>query len=272
MLRILPILASFAMLLPAPVLAAGKKPAAGTEAAGPKQPDANAVDISEVKKDLLVLSDGKKHYIAIIPFGDFYAHFYYGDGQHFFAQRVSGGGANGKEAWDRIFWEPRVKAPWQGGVGFAKGKYTVQCGDRATELQPLAADEQTKLLDAAAFFGPLWLHQAYSLSRDNKGNYYFVDRLREPENNKNFRLYAGPRGNLKLLKMTNVVSDSQGDIFTTKKGELRLVLDRKKPSWFQGKAETELINLPLDDNRVMIYTDLGVYAGQRLGTPCDDLL
>jgi hypothetical protein len=62
------------------------------------------------------------------------------------------------------------------------------------------------------------------------------------------------------------------NIFTTKKGELRLVLDRKKPSWFQGKAETELINLPLDDNRVMIYTDLGVYAGQRLGTPCDDLL
>ena len=59
---------------------------------------------------------------------------------------------------------------------------------------------------------------------------------------------------------------------TTKKGELRLVLDRKKPSWFQGKAVTELINLPLDDNRVMIYTDLGVSAGQRLGTPCDDLL
>ena len=77
---------------------------------------------------------------------------------------------------------------------------------------------------------------------------------------------------LKLLKMTNVVSDSQGDIFTTKKGELRLVLDRKKPSWFTGKAETELISLPLEENRIMIYTDLGVYAGQRLGTPCDDLL
>jgi hypothetical protein len=33
-----------------------------------------------------------------------------------------------------------------------------------------------------------------------------------------------------------------------------------------------LISLPLDDNRVLIYTDLGVYAGQRLGTPCDDLM
>jgi hypothetical protein len=277
MFRILPILLVFAISVSATVfspraLAGGKKPAAGSDAAGTGQPDAKAVDISEVKKDLLVLSDGKKHYIAIIPFGDFYTHFYYGDGKRFYAQRVSGGGADGKEGWDRIFWEPRVKAPWQGGVGFAKGKYTVQCGDRATELHPLEAEEQTKLLEAASFFGPLWLHQAYSLARDNKGNYYFVDRLREPENNKSFRLYAGTRGNLKLLKMTNVVSDSQGDIFTTKKGELRLVLDRKKPTWFAGKAETELINLPLDDNRMMIYTDLGVYSGQRLGTPCDDLL
>ena len=29
--------------------------------------------------------------------------------------------------------------------------------------------------------------------------------------------------------------------------------------------------LPIDDNAVMIYTDLGVYTGQPLGTPCDDL-
>ena len=32
------------------------------------------------------------------------------------------------------------------------------------------------------------------------------------------------------------------------------------------------LNLPLEENRIMIYTDLGVYTGQRLGTPCDDLL
>jgi hypothetical protein len=53
---------------------------------------------------------------------------------------------------------------------------------------------------------------------------------------------------------------------------LGLVLDRKKPSWFAGKAETELVGLPIEDNRVFICTDLGVYAGQRLGTPCDDLM
>ncbi|HEY5284483.1 MAG TPA: hypothetical protein VIM14_16960 [Polyangia bacterium] len=276
MFRFLTILAWFTMTFSSLALAGGKKPdkkpAAGAEGAGTEKPDVSAVDISAVKKDLVVLSDGKQHYLAVVPFGEVSEHLYYGDGKRFHAQRVSGGGRNGDEAWDRIFWEPRVNEPWKGGVDFHKGKYTVQCGDRATEFKPVEANEQSKILGTAAFFKALWIHRAYSLARDNKGNYYFVDRLREPKDNKTFRLFAGTRGNLKLLKMTNVVSDSQGDIFTTKKGELRLVLDRKKPSWFSGKAETELISLPLEENRIMIYTDLGVYTGQRLGTPCDDLL
>jgi hypothetical protein len=107
---------------------------------------------------------------------------------------------------------------------------------------------------------------------ETRSHPFFVDRLREPENNKAFRLFVGPRGSLKLTKMTNVVSDSQGYIFSTKKGELRLVLDLKHPVWVAGKTETALVRLPRDENRVLTYTDLGVYTGQRLGTPCDDLL
>jgi hypothetical protein len=255
-----------ALVLPAPASAAGKdRPVGADERDAP-------LDLSEIKDKLILLTDGKQHFVAVVPFGDFSSHLYYGDGKRFYAQRVGSGSSEGTEAWDRTFWEPRVTALWQGGVGLRKGKYAVQCGDRVTELKQVDAEEQAKMLAAASFFAPLWNHRAYALARDNKGIYYFVDRLREPENNKSFRLFAGPRGNLKPLKMTNVVSDSQGDIFTTKKGELRLVLDRKHSVWFAGKAETELVYLPLEDNRIMIYTDLGVYAGQRLGTPCDDLL
>ena len=72
------ILVLFAMMLSPLALAGGKKPAAGAQGNAENQPDASAVDISGVKKDLLVLSDGKQHYIAVIPFGDFYSHFYYG--------------------------------------------------------------------------------------------------------------------------------------------------------------------------------------------------
>jgi len=247
--------------------------AKGKKTAANLQPEEPTVDISAVKDSLQILSDGKGHYIAVDPWGDTYKHLYYGDGKRFHAQRVGGGGRQGNEAWDRIFWEPRVAARWQGGVGLrSDGKHSVQCGKRATELTPVEATEREKILTEAKFHGPLWKYSAYSLARDDKGTYYYVDRPREPENSKAFRLFAGPRGSMKPLKMTNVVSDSQGDIFTTKKGELRLVLGKKKSVWFSGKSEIELVSLPIEDNVVMIYTDLGVYAGQRLGTPCDDLL
>ena len=271
MKRILPLSLLCATVFSMPLLA-GEKKSSDTVGASQDKRDENAIDISDVKDKLMILHDGKQHYIAVIPFGDAYTHLYYGDGRRFYALRVQGGSRSGDEQWDRGFWEPRVNAGWKATVGFAKQKYSVQCGERATELSPISADEQSKMLASASFSKPLWTHKAYALSRDDKGNYYYVDRLREPENNKSFRLFAGPRGNLKLLKMTNVVSDSQGDIFSTKKGELRLILDRKRSTWIAGKSQTELTNVPVEDNHILIYTDLGVYAGQRLGTPCDDLL
>ncbi len=270
MSRLLPLSLLCLALLPGLGFAEGRQAAPSEKRAAAA--NETAVDISAVRDKLVILHDSKQHYLAVVPFGETDEHLYYGDGKQFHAQRVYGGGRVGDTEWDRIFWEPRVDAPWKGGIGFRDKKYTVQCGSRATEFEPLAAEEQAALLKVAAFAKPLWTHQAYALARDSKGTYYYVDRLREPENNKAFRLFAGPRGSMKLMKMTNVVSDSQGDIFATKKGELRLVLDRQHPVWAAGKIETALTSLPMEDNHVLIYTDLGVYAGQRLGTPCDDLL
>lgn len=255
-----------ALLLTPAVLAKSKTPPAA-------QPAEPALDVSDVKEKLQVFTDGKQHYVVVEPWDKDQKHLYYGDGKRFYSQRSPSGGREGNEAWDRTFWEPRVSALWQGGVGMRKGgPVTVQCGDRKTELTPVEGEARAKLLTEATFHAPRWKYRAYSLARDEKGVYYYVDRPREPENNKAFRLFAGPRGSLKPLKMTNVVSDSQGDIFTTKKGELRLVLGKKQSKWIAGKKETELTSLPLEDNRMMIYSDLGVYAGQRLGTPCDDMM
>ena len=258
--------AAFALLASAAVFAKSKS------AGRPAAPSEPTVDISEVKDKLQILTDGKGHYVAVDPWGKLDKHLYYGDGKTFHALRVNSGGRQGKEAWSRTFWEPRVDAPWKGGVGLHKEKYKVQCGDRATELLPLPAEEQAKMIESAAFYGPLWKYRAYSLARDDKGTYYYVDKPREPANNKAFRLFAGKRGSLKPLPMTNIVSDSQGDIFTTKRGELRLVLDLKRPLWVARKKEIELVKLPIEDNHIMIYSELGVYAGQRLGTPCDDMM
>jgi hypothetical protein len=226
-------------------------------------------DVSAVKAKLKVLEDGKKHYIVLQPFADPYEHFYYGDGKAFWAQRVRGGGRSGEESFDRSFWEPRVEK--NSSFGFRDAKYTLYCGDRTTEFKALPDAEAAKILDGAKFFKTRWKRQAYALARDNTGKYYYVDRMREPEGNKNFRLYVGPKGSMKLAKMTNVVSDSAGDIFATKTGELRLVLNKSETMWMKGKAQTKLIFLPIEANVPMIYTELGVYTGEKLGTPCDDL-
>lgn len=218
-----------------------------------------------------VLSDGKSHFVVIEPFGDVLEGFFYGDGKDFWQQRVFGGGSSGTESFDKVYWDPRAHAPYQASISFRDKKYDVQCENRHTELKPLDDAEAAKILGAAKFHKPRWKRQAYALARDNTGKYYYVDRMREPEGNKNFRLFVGPKGGLKLQKMTNVVSDSAGDIFATKTGELRLVLNKAESLWQQNKKETKLISLPLDENHVLIYSELGVYTGERLGTPCDDL-
>jgi hypothetical protein len=234
--------------------------------------DAGApLDLAAQKDKLLVLSDGKQHFVAIVPFGETMDHVYYGDGKVFWAQRVIGGSSSGTESFDRVFWEPRVNARWKASVNLKEGKYSVQCDDRATEVRLLPDAERTAVLAQARFFAPRWKHRAYALARDNQGKYYYVDKVRLPEDSRSFRLFVGTKGSLKLQKMVNVVSDSEGDIFATKSGSLRLILDKHETTGVAGKKKTPLISLPVEDNVILIYTDLGAYTGQRLGTPCDDL-
>jgi hypothetical protein len=241
---------------------------------GPAASDEPA-DISAVKDKLIVLGDGKKHYLALLPSTDMEAPFFYGNGKAFYAQRVFGGGGEGKEgempkAIDKVFWEPRSH---QGHAYFnyRDGKYSIGCDKRETVFTPLPDGEMKTMISAAKFYKPHWKYRAYALARDNKGVYYYVDRVREPESSMSFRLWAGPRGAMKPQKMVNVVSDSEGDIFATKSGELRLVLDKHETTWIKNEQKTKLVFLPVEENHVLIYTDLGVYTGEPLGTPCDDL-
>ena len=45
-------------------------------------------------------------------------------------------------------------------------------------------------------------------------------------------------------------------------------------TWAEKKKDLKLTLVPVDFNKnvAMIYNELGVYTGERLGTPCDDLL
>jgi hypothetical protein len=235
--------------------------------AGPAAPD-DRVDVSAVRETLQVLTDGHDHYLVLIPFGDMYEHFYWGDGKDFWAIQVFGGMSSGNESFERNFWDPRIRNRSQASFSLRDGKYTLQCAERETTFRPAEAKQTEEIVKSATFHSQRWKRRAYALARDNGGTYWYVDRPRKDET-MDFRLWSGPRGGLKPLRMTNVVSDSAGDVFATKGGDLKLVLGKNEASWVQGKKAKDLILLPLAENAQLIYGDLGVYTGQPLGTPCD---
>lgn len=166
------------------------------------------------------------------------------------------------------------------------GVCQVTCGERSSKLDVLGPEARKALLLRASYEPSPHRRKPHHLARDKSGVYFYVDRGSTPENEKDFRLYVGLKGQMKLQKMTNIVADTQGEIFETKGGSLRYIVPspgaiQSAPLWVIGRKEMPLIIVPLEStdaqsgervsNYGLIYNDLGVYVGSRLGNPCDDL-
>jgi hypothetical protein len=195
-----------------------------------------------------------------------------------YRQRIEGSGGDA-HAYSATFWEPRFRDGWQRSFGVKDGQGEVQCGERKSVLAPLPAAKAAALMASARLLEHRWQRSAYLLVRDDHGVYTYIDKQAGVKEARTFRLYHGKKGEMKALPMLNVVSDASGDIFGTKEGELRLVVDHtvageepvRKPFWIKGKGKTELTTVDLWQSGPLIYRELGVYEGQLLGTPCDDL-
>ncbi len=259
--------------------------AASLTAAPEKADQPEKFDLGESKASLRVLTDGKKHYYVYDVKGGISGPAFYGDGKALYQQRIASGGATGDTELSHGLWDPRVdRGLGQGpaSMNFKNGKYSISCPPKDVAFTEVPEAEAKALVEAAVFYKPRWNRIPYKLARDERGTYYFVDHQRDAK--RDFRLYVGPRGGLKLQQMTNIVSDSVGDIFATKTGELRLILNDNKRriddpnprenrvlKWVSGKSELVLTEVPVDENVLLIYNELGPYEGARLGTPCDDL-
>lgn len=241
------------------------------------------LDASAFRDKLALFTDGKGHYLAVDPAEPYNsATDFWGDGKTFAQLRVPSGGRNGDESWSFSFWDPRAWTITGGPAGVdmqGKGaKYTVTCRKKETPLTPVPAEAAKKLLESATFTTPLWWRMPEKLLRDDTGVYYFVDRFRsdEPGDRRDFRVFVGKKGALKQLPLKDIVDDAQGMIFATRNGNLRLVTREGKleGNWINGKQTTALVEVPMDtfESGRMVYVDLGPYSGQRLGTPCDDLM
>ncbi|WP_342376072.1 hypothetical protein NVS55_33070 [Myxococcus stipitatus] len=228
-----------------------------------------------------VCADGKGHYVAVVPDEDRGGdQLYYGDGKTFFLV-PSLPFTSGRSFLEPRFFNKAANPNFRGmdwrvvsDIDLDKKAKTcaLRCGEKNIALTVMEAGPAADVLRKSAFAPSPHQFAPYALLRDTKGNYYFVDRGTGTPDQKNYRVFIGPRGALKAQKMTNVISDSEGEIFSTKKGDLRLVLDKAKTSvWIENKKKSlELRQVPVEENLPLIYNDLGVYEGVRLGTPCDD--
>lgn len=221
----------------------------------------------------------KGRYIVLAPEGAKEPGLLYGDGKNFTRARTP---KNMGEGWflEPRFFNPKHNENFRGldlrnyslvEVDDKAGSCSLRCGTKESSLALLSGKEAADITENLTVLPDPHPREPYALARDRRGNYYYVDRSTKPGEERFFQLYVGKKGNLTLQKMKDIVSDSEGEIFASKKGELRLILDRSQASWIEGKKQQPLTLVPVDKNLQLIYNELGVYVGQRLGTPCDDL-
>jgi TolB-like protein len=227
------------------------------------------VDFGGKLPEFGVATDGKGHFFAFLPYSFDGDRLYAGDGKSFFAQRVFGSGSSGDGSFDYTFWEPRVKARWQASFQMKEGVPSIHCGEKPTALKLLPAGEAKKLVAKAKFFGPRWQRQLFALARDDDGNYFFVDRAREPDDNRDFRVFIGTRGKMRPLEVRDAIVDDAGQVFATEAGRLKYRAAKQEAAWAMGSLETPLVWLDLEGQVRFAYGELGVYAGEQLGTACD---
>ncbi|MCP3141482.1 immunoglobulin domain-containing family protein [Pyxidicoccus xibeiensis] len=229
-----------------------------------------------------VCTDDKGHYMVLAPKEDDSGSvLYYGDGKTFVEVPPPGRYASAGSFLEPRFFNKDANPNFRGmdyrvisNIDLDKkdNSCALRCGERKIPFTLMDGAQAAELLRKASYQPSPQKYVPYVLLRDTKGNYYFVDRGFHPSEQKSYRVFIGQRGSLKQQKMTNVVADSEGEIFSTKKGDLRLVLDKNKPSmWIENaKKQHELREVPVQENLPLIYNDLGVYEGVKLGTPCDD--
>jgi hypothetical protein len=242
--------------------------------------EADTIDISGWRSKMVVFTDGKGHYLAVHPVylksGNDYENerFWYGDGKTFWLLRDGYTDRKDDGTFTQSFDDNRMER--RSRVDYLKNKLQVHCDDRVTDFTPVTPDEQKTMLETGVYHGLFFRRSPYALARDDRGTYYYVDGIVSDGKWKDWRVFVGKKGKMKLAKLKNIVNDSEGDIFSTKNGELRLVVGPRgggETRWAKGKrSRGELLTrLDIGDNLLLVYVHLGVYLNDRFNVPCDDM-
>lgn len=252
--------------------------ASAVEAAPPKL---KAIDVASVVDKLAVYKDDAGNYYvspksrAFEQSDDAEHWVFFGDGKSMYQQRIIGSSQDdhGLE-WN--LWSPRARDMVAASLSLTDNGPHIDCRARTKDdgmgrraLTQLTADEAATFFKRAKFYPQLHQRSAHFLARDDDANYYYVDAMRDDLGGKGYRVFMGMKGAMKQLPMTNMASDSVGEIFATKSGQLKIIAGKNGTAfWVKNGKKTELTIVPVFDNRYLIYRELGIYGS--LGVVCDD--
>jgi hypothetical protein len=239
------------------------------------EPAPKPVDVKTMKSQGVVLQDAQGG-VYVVFRGDDAKVFYGPNGKAVYEQVIIGSSSDGEGRWEFNTWAPRVPhGSHLGSLEHKKdGSFHKSCGDKDdTGLTELSGEKARAVLDRTPFLSMGIVRVPHLLARDDSGVYYYVDRIAKVYGGKGYRVFVGRKGAMKQLPLTDVASDSAGDVFSTRSGDLRLVRNsednKEKMTWVKGGKRTELVFLDTDMNSVVIFKDLGLYG--FLGTLCDDV-
>jgi hypothetical protein len=247
--------------------------ATATAAAEPKP---KPVDVKPFKDQLVVLSDSDGGTYVVLPGTGARVWYAAPKAKNLYEQIVIGKGASANEgSWDIAVWAPRIPNIQPGSVTRrADGTFARWCGsDNTIPLTAVSADKARAVVDKTPFLTTAMIRRPHLLARDDSGIYYYVDVIRDQYGGNGYRVFIGKKGAMKQRPLTDVATDTGGDVFATKTGDLRIVKDvdqgASKITWVKGEKRVTLSSLDVDANSALIYKDLGIYT--FIGNICDSL-
>ncbi len=240
-------------------------------------PKPKPVDIKDVRDSMIVLQDPDGGVYVVVPGND--SRLFYGVGgknKNLYEQRIYGRYSDGSTgAWDMSAWAPRVPNVQPGSVSRKPdGTFERSCGnDNKTVLTQVTGDLAKSIIDKSSFQSSAIIRAPYLLARDDGGVYYYVDVIRKEYGGKGYRVFVGKKGAMKQKPLTDVASDTAGDVFATKTGDLRFVREntdgKQTVTWVKGEKRSPLVTLDTDANSPLIFRDLGIYG--FIGSICENL-
>lgn len=236
-------------------------------------PKPKPVDIKPFRDKLVVLKDADGGTYAVMNETTGRRVFYGPTSKVLHEAVLDGSSSRDGDAWSISLIAPTTEYPFIAIIERKKdGTYLRSCGARGVSLAltELTGDKAKETLDKATFLTAQHVRRPHLLARDDRGVYYYVDVLRERYGGNGHRVFIGKKGAMKQVPLTDIASDTGGEVYSTKSGDLRLVSTlestKKTAQWIRGERRSELVYLDPYMNQPLIYRDLGIY--KLTGTLC----